>query len=103
MVEMTKRTRIEILVDAPLTGRLVKLAEDAGITGHTLLRTVSGRGGSGEWQEDLVSGATTKFIFLTVANSERAERFMQAIFPLLESHGLLVLQSEVEVVRPERF
>jgi len=103
MVEMTKRVRIEILVDAPLSAKLVRLAEDAGITGHTLIRTVSGRGSGGEWQEDLVSGATAKLIFLSVANPERANAFLQAILPLLESHGLLVLQSEVFVVRPERF
>lgn len=103
MVEMTKRVRIEILVDAPLSGKLVRIAEEVGLTGHTLIRTVSGRGSAGQWEEDLISGATTKFIFLTVANPERAEKFLEAIVPLLESHGLLVLQSEVFVVRPERF
>lgn len=103
MVVMTKRVRIEILVDAPLAGKLVKLADQAELTGYTLMRTVSGRGSSGEWQEDLLSGATTKFIFLTVANTSRADRFLEGVLPLLESHGLVVLQSEVNVVRPERF
>ena len=103
MIEMTKRVRIEVLVDAPLAPKLAKLAEDAGITGHTLIRTSSGRGSGGEWEEDLVTGATAKFIFLTVANAERAENFLEATAPLLESHGLVVLRSEVHVVRPERF
>lgn len=103
MIELTKRVRIEVLVDAPLAPRLAALAEEVGITGHTLTRTMSGRGSQGEWSEDLISGATAKFIFLTICNSERSERFIEALTPLLDSHNLVVLRSIVEVVRPERF
>ena len=103
MIETTTRERIEVLVDAPLAPRLAKLAEEAGVTGHTLIRTESGRGRNGAWSEDLISGATAKYIFLTVANTERAESFFEMLLPLLESHGLVVLRSRVEVVRAERF
>ena len=103
MIEMTPRERIEVLVDAPLAPKLAELAKQAGITGHTLTRTESGRGMQGEWSEDLISGATAKYIFLTVANSERAQRFLESLEPLLESHGLVVLRSTVDVIRPERF
>ena len=103
MIETTPRERIEVLVDAPLAPRLVRLSETAGISGHTLIRTESGRGRHGEWSEDLVSGATAKYIFLAIANQDRADRFMELIAPLLESHGLIVLRSRVDVVLPERF
>lgn len=103
MIITTKRERIEVLVDAPLAPRLARLAQDSEITGHTLIRTESGRGRSGEWSEDLLSGATAKYIFLAVANRERADRFFEALAPLLETHGLVVLRSQVEVIRPERF
>ena len=91
------------LVDAPLAPRLARLAEQAGITGHTLIRTESGRGRHGEWSEDLISGATAKYVFLTVANQERADAFLEALAPLLETHGLVVLRSNVDVIRPDRF
>ncbi|MCP5395140.1 MAG: hypothetical protein H6918_00120 [Sphingomonadaceae bacterium] len=103
MIEMTRRIRLEVLVDAPLAPRLSELADQSGFTGYTLYRTTSGKGRSGEWSEDLISGATAKYIFLAVANSERADRFLESIAPLLESYGLVVLRSEVDVVRPERF
>lgn len=102
-MEMTPRERIEVLVDAPLAPRLADLARQAGISGHTLIRTESGRGRQGEWSEDLISGATAKYIFLTVANSDAAERFLGSLAPLLESHGLIILRSTVDVIRPERF
>lgn len=103
MIETTPRERIEVLVDAPLAPRLAQLAKEAGISGHTIYRTVSGRGRHGEWSEDLVSGATAKYIFLTIANRERADAFLEALAPLLESHGLVVLRSTVNVVRPDKF
>ncbi len=103
MIETTPRERIEVLVDAPLAPQVVRLSEMAGISGHTLIRTESGRGRHGEWSEDLLSGATAKYIFLAVASSERAERFMDLLAPLLDSHGLIVLRSRIDVIRPERF
>lgn len=103
MTTMTPRERIEVLVDAPLAPKLADLARKAGINGHTLMRTESGRGRQGEWSEDLISGATAKYIFLTVANSEAASQFVRSLEPLLESHGLVVLRSVVDVIRPERF
>lgn len=103
MIEMTRRHRIEVLVDAPLARKLAELAAEAGVTGYTLLRTVSGSGSGGDWSEDLVSGATSKMIFLAVANAERSDAFMEALVPLLDTHQLVVMRSEVEVVRPERF
>lgn len=103
MIETTSRDRIEVLVDAPLAPTLAQLSEKVGLTGHTLIRTESGRGRHGEWSEDLISGATAKYIFLAIANREKADRFLEALVPLLDSHGLVVLRSTVEVIRPEKF
>lgn len=103
MIETTSRERIEVLVDAPLAPQLIRLSQQAGIRGHTLIRTESGEGHHGAWSEDLVSGATAKYIFLAVANRAAADQFMEMLVPLLDSHGLIVLRSQVDVIRPERF
>lgn len=103
MSETIRRVRLEVLVDAPLAPKLVQLSKRAGITGYTLFRTESGEGETGTWKEDLVSGAMTKLIFLAVANQARADAFVDLVEPLLESHGLLVLQSPVDVLRPDKF
>ncbi|WP_337847035.1 hypothetical protein [Sphingomonas sp.] len=103
MIKTTQRVRIEVLVDAPLAPRLAQIAEDAGLTGYTLIRTERGRGRQGEWSEDLISGATAKYLFLAVARDERADAFLAGLHPYLESHGLVVLRSTVDVIRPELF
>ncbi len=103
MTVMTRREKIEVLVDAPLVPQLARLAAAAGITGHSLWRITGGTGSSGDWSEDLLSGATAKTMFLAVASAQRAEAFIAALEPLLESHQLIVMRSAVEVIRAERF
>lgn len=103
MTEMTRRERIEVLVDAPLVRKLAELAQEAGITGHTLWRVTGGSGTGGVWSEDLLSGATAKCLFLVIANEERADSFMASLEPLLDSHQLIVMRSAVDVVRAARF
>jgi PII-like signaling protein len=103
MIHTTPRRRIEVLVDAPLVRRVVAAATAAGVTGYTILPTLSGAGERGPWTDDQISGAETKVIFLTVASEEKAARLIDALTPLLESHGLILLTSVVDVVRGGKF
>lgn len=103
MTETIRRRRIEVLVDAPLARRVVEAARASGLKGWTLLPTLSGQGSHGAWSDDQVSGAQSKQIFLSVTTAETAEAFVDRIAPLLDSHRLLLLLSDVEVVRASKF
>ena len=104
MKRLTSRKRIEVLVDAPLLRRVKGFATDAGIEGYTVLPTLEGRGGSGEWQDERVSGgAGSKVIFLTIVSEQRASAFLDLLEPLLEAYGLIVSVSDADVIRPEKF
>jgi PII-like signaling protein len=97
------RKRIEILTDAPLVPRIAAACEAAGISGHTVIPALSGRGRAGYWSEDRLSGAQSKVVVLAIASSERADALLEALAPVLDSHGLLVSVGEVAVIRGERF
>lgn len=103
MPTTVKRTRIEILADAPLVRRLVTAADRVGVSGWTVLPTVMGRGSSGTWSDDEVSGASAKQLFVTVTAADKAERLIDALAPLLDKYGLVLTVSEVQVVRGDRF
>jgi dethiobiotin synthetase len=103
MTKTFTRKRVEILIDTPLAPRLIQAAADAGIAGYTLIPVQSGAGRGGTWRSDHVTGAQTKTIFLTIASEENASRFVDAVAPHLESYGMLLTLSDVQVVRPERF
>lgn len=103
MVTTVQRRKIEILVDAPLVRRVEAAAAAAGVTGYTLLPTLGGSGGGGRWSDDQVTGAQAKVMFVTITNDAKAAALTDALAPLLESHGLLLVSSVVDVVRAEKF
>lgn len=103
MTTTISKIKIEILVDAPLVRRVTELAEGAGVTGYTLMRTIAGAGRGGRWSEDQISGAQTKIVFVTITGPRRAEALIEALKPVLDSHGLMLTKSTVEVVRGDRF
>lgn len=103
MVETVTRKRLEILVDSPLASRVVALAGQAGVSGYTLIRVQSGKGHGGTWRDDRITGAEAKTIVLTIASEEKAQRLIDLLAPHLDSYGMLLTVSDVQVVRGERF
>lgn len=103
MTTTTLRRKVEILVDSPLVPRIAAAAAGVGVTAYTLVPTLGGAGHGGEWSDDQVTGADSKVIFTTVTTEEKAAALTDALTPLLESHGLLLLISTVEVVRAQKF
>lgn len=103
MTETVKRRRIEVLVDALLVRHVIAAAKASDIAGYTILPTSGGQGRGGLWSDDQISGAQVKVLFLTVTSSVKEQAFVAAVSPLLESHGLILLLSDVEVVRGARF
>ncbi|MEY2882364.1 MAG: hypothetical protein RL490_88 [Pseudomonadota bacterium] len=103
MTATLHRRRIEVLADEPLIPAIVRIAADAGIVHYTLLPTSGGAGTHGRWRDDQLSGATAKVMLLAVTSAEHADAFIDRMAPLLESHHLLLLSSDVEVVRGPRF
>jgi len=103
MVKTVQRRKIEILVDAPLVRRVVAAAEAVGVSGYTLLPTLGGAGQGGKWSDDQVTGAEAKVMFVTITNSAKAAALTDALAPLLQSLSLILVSSDVEVVRPGKF
>ncbi len=103
MIETTLRRRIEVLVDAPLVRLVVAAAHAAGVSGYTLMPTLGGEGRQGVWSDDQVTGAQAKVLFLAITTDEKSQRLLDQLMPLLDSHGLVVLSSPVDVIRKEKF
>ncbi len=103
MSETVMRRRIEVLADEPLIPAIERLAASAGIEHYTLLPTQGGMGHSGRWRDDQISGATAKVMFMAVTTEGGAERLTELLSPLLAAHHLMLLISNVEVIRGRRF
>ncbi|WP_439544685.1 DUF190 domain-containing protein [Sandarakinorhabdus sp.] len=97
------RRRIEVLADEPLIPAIVRIANDVGIIHHTLLPTMGGAGAHGRWRDDQLSGATAKVLLMLITSQDHATSFVEKLAPMLESHHLMLLISDVEVVRGAKF
>lgn len=95
--------KVEILTDAPLVPRVVAALGKAGFKGHNVLPVLSGSGPHQSWSEERLTGAETKQLVVAIASAERTEALVELLAPLLDSHGLLLAISDVQVVRGERF
>lgn len=102
-MQTTALKRIEVLVDAPLARKVRARLDELGTTGYTVLPTVGGRGRSGPWWEDQVSGASNKLWFQIICTDKVADDVTEALAPFLEDYGLVLTISTVEVVRAGRF
>ena len=103
MTDTTERRRIEVIVDAPLLKAVLAAAKTAGLVNYTLLPTLGGSGAGGRWTDDQVSGAQSKVLFVAVASEGTAQKFVDVITPMLDSHGLVLFLSSVSVVRSQKF
>ncbi len=103
MIKTVTRRRIEILVDMPLVRRVTALAEQHGITAYSILPVIGGMGSRGRWSDDQLTGAEAKAMFIAISSDAHSDAFIDAVTPLLESHGLILLISPVEVIRGTKF
>jgi nitrogen regulatory protein PII len=102
-VQTHQRKRIDILVDAPLARKVAKKLEAAGAAGYSVFEAVGGKGRGGSWWQGEVSGAETKMNIMVITTEEKADQILTALAPLLDSHGLILLLSTVDVIRAERY
>jgi len=103
MTDTVERRRVEVIVDAPLVNVVIAAANEAGIYHYTLLPTLGGEGERGRWQDDQVTRAQTKVVFLAVASEQVAHVFVERLSPMLDSHGFVLFTSSVSVVRGQKF
>jgi PII-like signaling protein len=103
MTTTVQRKKIEVMVDAPLVRRLIEIADGAGIRAHTLLPAISGAGSHGRWSDDQLSGAESKVMFVVITSNEKASAFIDALAPLLDDYRLMLIASDVQVVRGGKY
>jgi nitrogen regulatory protein PII len=103
-MEMHRKKRIEIILEAPALNRLANALEQAGMTGYTVLPVLAGKGTTGAWTRDgLVGGAGAMVCVICITDPSRVDVVMERIMGVLARQIGLVTIGDVDVVRGERF
>lgn len=95
--------RVEIIIEAPMQGRLTSALTRAGVTGFTILPVLGGSGRSGEWTREGQVGRGGMVAVVCLIRPERLETLLDAAFAVVERHMGVVSVTDCEVLRAERF
>ncbi|MDO8883110.1 MAG: transcriptional regulator [Pseudotabrizicola sp.] len=95
--------RVEIIIEAPMQGRLTDALTRAGVTGYTVLPVLGGSGRSGEWTREGQVGRGGMVAVVCLIRAERLDMLLDAAFAVVERHIGVVSVTECEVLRAERF
>ena len=95
--------RVEIIIEAPMQGRLTVALEQAGVTGFTVLPVLGGSGRSGQWSREGQVGRSGMVAVICIVRPERVDALLDAAFRVVERHIGVVSLTDCEVLRAERF
>ena len=95
--------RVEIIIEAPMEGRLTEALMRAGVTGFTVLPVLGGSGRSGQWSRDGQLGRAGMVAVICLIRAEKLDALLEAAFAVVERHIGVVSVTDTKVLRAERF
>jgi nitrogen regulatory protein PII len=102
-MEMHAAKRVEIIIEAPMEGRLTDALVKAGVTGFTVLPVLGGSGRSGQWTREGQVGRAGMVAVVCLIRPARLDGLLAAAFAVVERHIGVVSVSDAHVMRVERF
>lgn len=103
MVQLYKKKKVEIVVEAARARAVIEMIEAAGAKGYTVVPDVSGKGNRGIRDEAHLSDVFRNMLIIVIAAEEIASRIVEQSQALLENYAGIVVVSDVEIVRNEHF
>lgn len=86
--------RLEIIVNALQVDAVVRLLEEHGVTGHSVIRDVTGRGDRGRQTGDELTGAFSNSCVLTTCPPEALDALVNDLRRFLRRAGGVALVSD---------
>ena len=103
MVQLYRKKKIEIVVEAARARAVIEMTEEAGAKGYSVVPDVSGKGKRGIRAEAHLSDVFRNMLIIVIAAEEIASRIVEQSQALLENYAGIVVVSDVEIVRNEHF
>lgn len=100
---MHTRKKLEILVEAPILKTVEGILDAAGVHVFAVFDGREGRGLSGRWTDQSVADALDQRLVWCVTTEEVAEKVIERLTQLFERYPGVVVLSDVEVLRADRF
>jgi PII-like signaling protein len=102
-MDLVRRKKLEITVEGAILRRVEELLLKAEVKGHTVLQGAGGRGEGGSWREDLLTRAEQKVLIYAITTDAKMHKVLDGLNELFATWPGIVVVSDVEVMRAERF
>ncbi len=86
--------RVEIITDSVEMTHVIRVLEQQGVSGYTLIDSVVGRGERGMRRGDDPSGAFQNSYLITTCEPEQIEALVAVIRPILQRRGGICLVTD---------
>jgi nitrogen regulatory protein PII len=91
--------RVEIVIESAFTPRVLEALSAVGLSDHTLIREVQGRGDRGERRGEELTDRDRNCLILVACEPDREAALTGALRPLLARYGGMCLVSEARWLR----
>lgn len=103
MNKMHPKKKVEIVVDASACDRMVRIIENAGAKGHTVIPQVTGKGHRGIRSGHDIFEDTRNVVILAIVPEPIAMRILEEALRVLETTAGVAYVSDVQVARDDYF
>ena len=102
-MQLTRRKKLEIIIEAPVLRRVEGFLSEAGVRGWTVLPSLAGAGDSGEWRSGDFTPGQEKRLILALVSTDVSEKVLVRLADFFVDYPGVVAVSDVEVLRGEKF
>ncbi len=102
-MQLSKRKKLEIIVEAPVLRGVEDFLAEAGVRGWTVLPSLAGSGDGGGWRSGHYTPGQEKRLIFALVTAEVAERVLERLADFFADYPGVVAVSDVEVMRGEKF
>jgi hypothetical protein len=102
-MDLVARTRLEIIVEAPLLRRVEALLGDAGVKGWSVFEGAAGSGRHGGWRAEGLHAADRKVMVVALTTRDHADAALEQLRGLFTDYPGVVSVGDVQVMRGDRF
>lgn len=97
------RTRMEIWLEAPLLKRAEEVLDKAGVSVYAVFDGREGKGLSGAWSDAGLKDVHDMRLIVAIVPPEKVDDLAPAFTDLFKRYPGVIVLSEVQVIRAERF
>ncbi|MBD2203356.1 transcriptional regulator [Calothrix sp. FACHB-1219] len=93
---MERVKRLEIITNSLEMSQVIKILDNIGVSGYTIIKDVTGKGDRGKIIDDLETPALTNGYVLSVCTEEQESEVVTAITPILKKFGGVCIVSDAK-------